>query len=543
MLSETSRCTPSTIKNPIKSQYKTPHPSIPVSVCQQVAYTEQIQKKHNLLGATRKQMQPKVPQMKLGIRCIMIVVGLIHTVASFQSIAQEQPVCEFELDSEKVLNRDADKVGIWVNSNTDRLDESYVDTLRSLKIRSIRYGWQFGLFDPKELSSLIHSPRDTKTQGYLATDSGRMIENFGPRGVEDLLQSIDAVGFAVLSTDGINYIGTEDTRIALMSRDARIEAYSNQSAEWASWANKTRFRYFEIGNENDLTGGGDQAGGVEPWKASEYAQVARRYLKEIKRTDPNAKCGINGGLLDADKSEQWFREMVATDPMLADDLDFVVAHKYEFWLDLKVWREHADWDFGRLGIDYRNTHASCFPRLPVQVTELGSWKPGENTPHYRSVLATEMLGNVRMEMAVEHVQFWPTRWASEGGVLQQNSNELSGMGLGLAAYTRFGEPTMFANQVSRSIRCFAAKGKSSASVWLINHSDREQVVNVTIKNLDIDPRSGNNLWRLESQSGDPMATDTQLRRVGSVEATQTKDELSFSVVTTPCSATIIQFGQ
>jgi hypothetical protein len=452
---------------------------------------------------------------------------------------QERTSISFELDAKNVLNQHADKVGIWVNSNVDHNDDRFIEALRNLNVRSIRYGWQFGLFDENDLSSQIHSPRDQKSQGYLASQNGRMKENFGPGGVNQMLEKIDATGFAVLSTDGINYIGKEDAAVAAMSRDARIAAYVRSSVKWASWATKNRFQFFEIGNENDMTGGKDQSGGVQPWKAPEYAQVAWRYLDEVKRVNPAAKCGINGGLLDAQKSDQWFRDIVAADPKLADDLDFIVAHKYEFWLDLKAWQAHADWDYGRLGVDYRNTIAACFPKLPVQVTELGSWKPGENTPHYRSVLATEMLGNVRMDKSVEHVQFWPTCWGNEGGVFQPTSDELSGMGLGMAAYTRFCESTMFANQVIGSVRCFAAKGDSKATLWLINHGSTPQEVNVTINDIAVDQE--NKVWRLESASGSPTANDTLLQECGSLETQETDRGLQFKIKAAPVSATIVRF--
>lgn len=478
--------------------------------------------------------------MNFGLRlCILVLAA--HSLFAGHLYSQVPDVCNFELDCTGVLNQHADQVGIWVNTNSDRLDASYIDALKRLKIRSLRYGWQFGLFDPQDLSSQIHSPRDAKAQGYLANDKGRMNENFGPEGVSRILNEIDATGFAVLNTDGINYIGNEDPRISSMNRDARIAAYAKSATEWASWAKSNRFQYFEIGNENDLTGKNDQTGGVAPWTAAEYAKVARSYLDQIKRVSPAAKCGINGGLLDVQNSKEWFAGIVAADPQLANDLDFVVAHKYEFWLEQKVWQAHADWEFGRLGTDYRQTHATYFPNLPIHVTELGSWKPGENTPHYRAVLATEMLGNIRMDMAVQHVLFWPTRWSTEGGVLQQSSNDLTGMGLGLTAYTRFAEPTMFANQVNGSIRCFASKGKTASTVWLINHSNSLQRANVLMKNSERNLTAGNALWRLESPTGTPMANDTVLREHGSVDVRQNANDARFSVDAPACSVTIIHF--
>ena len=37
---------------------------------------------------------------------------------------------------------------------------------------------------------------------------------------------------------------------------------------WSKWASGNRFRYFEIGNENDLTGSDDQSQAIKPWDAT-----------------------------------------------------------------------------------------------------------------------------------------------------------------------------------------------------------------------------------------------------------------------------------
>ena len=80
-----------------------------------------------------------------------------------------------ELDAARTLNSQADQVGIWVNTNTDRNDDALVGAIRDLKLKSIRYGWQCAILDPSDLSTQVHSPRDQGFNGYLANEkNGKM---------------------------------------------------------------------------------------------------------------------------------------------------------------------------------------------------------------------------------------------------------------------------------------------------------------------------------------------------------------------------------
>jgi hypothetical protein len=448
-----------------------------------------------------------------------------------------------ELDASRTLNAHADQVGIWVNTNTDRNDEALANVLRGLKLKSIRYGWQCGLIDRDDLSSQVHSPRDRGFNGYLANEkSGRMWENFGPEGIVDLMKKTNTVGFAVLSTDGINYIGKSDQMIAGMTRDERIEFYAKQAAQWASWAKANPFEYFEIGNENDLSGGEHTKTAIAPWDPAEYAAVARKFLTEIKRANPEAKCGINGGLLKPELNSRWFDAIAAAEPSLATDLSFLVAHRYEMWLDETNWMKHHDWDFGRLSEDFRKSHAKHFAKLPIHVTEIGPWKSGENDPHYRALLATEMLGNIRMDSAVQHVQFWPTRWSKEGGIFNAES-QLTPMGLGLATYTRFAQPNMFAVGYSGHVRYFAAKGDAGVTYWFVNHGKNATNISCRTNHVSLQQVDRNEVWSLESPTRKATASDTVLRKKNSVNALSSGHQLTFQIAVEPFSVTVVAFGE
>ena len=104
----------------------------------------------------------------------------IVALLMFSSGARAQ---EIVLDASKVLNRHADRVGIWVNTNSDHNNEALVKALRGLNVKTIRYGWQCGVLDLNDLTRQVHSPRDKNFSGYLTDGKGRMWENFGPIGV------------------------------------------------------------------------------------------------------------------------------------------------------------------------------------------------------------------------------------------------------------------------------------------------------------------------------------------------------------------------
>lgn len=469
------------------------------------------------------------------MKCFFLTSTLVLLFSYGVSMAQD-----LELDGSHELNQHADQVGIWVNTSSGTNDEAMVDALRSLKIKSIRYGWQCGVLDLQNLGSQAHSPNDKNFSGYLSDGEGRIWETFGPNDIADLMTKTAATGFAVLSTDGINYIGKSDAAVAKMSSSDRLNLYANHAANWARWAKGNPFEYFEIGNENDLSGRTHTKDAITPWTPIDYAHVARRFLTDVKRANPNAKCGINGGLHNVEFTERWFREIVEAEPSLAQELDFIVAHKYEMWLDHKTWAMHPDWDFGRVGEDFRKSHRQHFSKLPIHVTELGSWKTNENDSHYRALLATEMLGNVRMDATVQHVQFWPSHWQKEGGVFDGTDSRLTSMGLGLAAYTRFAQSMMFANGFRGNVRYFATKGHSGATFWFVNHAQTETRLNCRVSGLQ--PMTSNEVWSLESPSQVATASDTVLKLVGTAAADSANGDLIFSLTAAPLSVAIVTFS-
>lgn len=466
----------------------------------------------------------------------MLLLGLLGSAAS---CAADEPIT-ITLDASQVLNERSDQVGIWIDSRQDALSSDLITALDRLRIKSVRYGWGFALFDEQDLRTQAHSPLDPKTDGYFTDGNGRMGEKIGPGDIGRLLLKRKTPGFAVVGTDGINYAGTIDSALAAMTKEERIDLYAERAAQWARWGRDHNFTHFEIGNENDISGAGPKQGIIEPWDGAGYAEVASRYTTVIKDENPAAKCGINGGLVDDEKSRAWFRDIAESQPDLKDQIDFVVAHKYEMWLDEKTWRAHADWTFGRVQDVVRESRSKYFPDAVINVTELGSWKTGEIDHHYRAVLATEMLGNVYADSEVDHVHFWPTRWATEGGVFKPNGYELSSMGMGLALYSRFANPIMFANNSTGGVRYFASHDSDrKLSVWFINHVDVERTFLCRVQNQN--PVADGQAWHLVSPTGQTQATATTIRRGEPVRLQRQEDAAQFTVTLPPLSATVVAF--
>ncbi|MEL6895799.1 MAG: hypothetical protein AAFP90_06845 [Planctomycetota bacterium] len=460
-----------------------------------------------------------------------------------QSLLADEPV---RITTDKVLNTHADQVGIWVNTNTDPPSSKLATALRQLRIRSIRYGWQFGVVDFQDLSSQQCLPNDPSLQGYLTKD-GRMAEQFGPGNVARLLSATNTVGFAVTNTDGINYFGKSDPSVNNLSRDQRIDLFAGHAERWAKWSTKNRFEYFEIGNENDLSGEGSAAQSIGPWTPESYAEVASRYADTIKKANPNAKCGINGGLKGADQTRDWFGRIATAVPTLEQKIDFLVCHKYEMGISREAWQQNAAWEFGRVGPAFRQVHGQHFSNAKIHVTEIGPWKEGENDQHYRAVLATEMLGNVRLDSAVQFVHFWPTRWGNTGGVFQPVGYELKSMGVGLAAYTRFAQPNMCCVGVKGGVRYFAAIGEKSLVIWCINHATEERKIDCEIQSLQLQlgttdkgtEKVNCEHWSLHSPSNSLTAADTRLERQSDLTLDVTGSTPTITIPCRPISATIV----
>jgi hypothetical protein len=445
------------------------------------------------------------------------------------------------LNANDELNTHATEVGTWVNSTMDKYEPGFIEVLKELNTKSIRHGWQYTVMDKQDHNVFNLAPCDPDVQSYIGDGNGHVKETLVVDEIAQITKELDISGFGILSTDGINYTGQADKRFAGMSREQREQYFIDNAVRWAEWAKDNNFRYFEIGNENDLPGEMCNKKLGTKWTPEAYGAFAQRIAMAIKKVNPEIKCGINGGFGETPElREQWWHGIATGAPEINKSIDFIVIHKYAFEVGYETWKNNL-WDFGKIHPDNLEGIRKYFPGKPVCVTEISGFKMEEGiVAHYRGVLNCEMMGNVFSDKLVEVVHHWPTRW-EDFGALDAESNSLNALGKGLAAYTRFAKPVMTSNGVFGKVRYFMAKdpADNSLTLWLVNRDSVSTTINVAIDNFNCS--KAHEHWKLVSPDNDPMSTQNNLVRQPTIEVNIKKHKAKFAVEVNPTSVSIITF--
>jgi hypothetical protein len=307
------------------------------------------------------------------------------------------------------LNTHADQVGMWVNSNSDTNRQSYVDLMKDLNLKSIRHGWMYTVMDAITTDKFKMSPCDGSVQSYLSDGSCNLNETMKLSQVGQLAADLNVHGFAVLAMDGINYTGTSDATLTAMTKAQREQYYLDNAVRWANWAKNNNFKYFELGNENDLPGEMVDTGKGTEWTPQAYGAFAKRMAQAVKNVDPTIKCGINGGWRSTEAlRKEWWDGILAGASDINNYIDFVVIHKYEFGSYYSTWSANL-WDWGRIQSDNITAIKTNFPNKPIYITETSGYQSESGiVPHYRGVLTVEMMGNLFMDSQIEHIHNWGT---------------------------------------------------------------------------------------------------------------------------------------
>lgn len=441
------------------------------------------------------------------------------------------------------LNRYADQLGIWVNSNADVYRPEYVKKLRdNLKVKSIRHGWQYSVMDPNNSDRFLGSPCDSKIASFLLNNDCSLIEKMPMSTIAKLRGDLGAKGYLILSTDGINYTGTEDENLVNMTTAERERFYLDNARRMAVWGRDNGFRYFEVGNENDLDGAMVRWGRGKGWTGLQYGAFALRMAKVIKEVYPDAQVGINGGLRGPDMRVAWWDGILAGAPNINDYIDFVVLHRYEFGTLYPSWRDNL-WSFGLVQADVQNSIRTNFPGKPIHVTETSGFvEEGLGyTAAYRGIINVEMLGNMFTEDNIEHVQHWGTRWGNIE-VFELNSDDFASIGTAQRAYTEFMKPHMIANGITQSVRYFAATDPEDGSltIWFVNHAESEVTLNVDLTNFTGAAEFQH--WDLRTPDGDPYARNLELVKVGDQTIGANGADQRFTITVPPTGIAVAAFG-
>ena len=447
------------------------------------------------------------------------------------------------------LNRHADQLGIWVNSNADTYRPEYVRKLRDdLKVKSIRHGWQYSVMDPKNPDRFLASPCDSRISPYIVSNC--VVQETMPLSqIAKLRQDLSSKGYLVLGTDGIYYTGTEDATLKGMTTAQREDYYLDNARRMAAWGRDNGFRYFEIGNESDLPGEMvDRSRGTE-WTGKAYGAYALRMAKAILSVYPQAQIGINGGWRKTVQDRQaWWDGILAAAPTINDYIHFVVIHKYEFGQAYTTWKDNM-WSFGAVQPDNLASVAKNFPGKPIHITETSGFyneqlkdAQGVNyTGAYRGIMNVETLGNLLTTPLIEHVQHWGTRW-EDLLVFKSGSDDYNNMGFAQLSYTRFMKPHLIANNSVGTVRYFAATDPKDGSltVWLVNHAEEDVTLQLDLANFT--GSSTFEQWNLVIANGNPYSRDLKLVQSGSSKLSASGEKKRFTITVPATGVGIAAFG-
>ena len=467
------------------------------------------------------------------------------------------------------LNTHADEVGTWVNSNVDRNTPAYRSLLQGLNVKSIRHGWQYTVMDEQDPDVFYASPFEPYVavdnvvlergiQGNILRDAaGRIGESMPLSQISQLRSQLNVEGYIILSMDGILYTGDHDPLLRDKDTEWKEDYYLANARRFAEWARDNGFDYIELGNENDYTDAEMYQGGYGGlWSAADYARYAYRMAEVVKEVHPNAKLGINGGLLGKVPERQaWFRDMANAEPRLQGIVDFIVVHKYEFWPHFGNWRD-AVFAFGQIQPDIREAIASNFPGKPIHVTEVSGFGTEQLypsfSPAWRGILNLEMMGNVFSTPEIEHVQQWPTRWYDDG-MFDKDSDTYNWLGYSQKAYADHMKPHMIANGIDgekpelSELRYFVARdpADNSLTAWFINHGQTAKTITLDLVNYT--GTANYDDYALEI-AGDRngvnfgYGTEVSYRKRASKTAGSRPGGRTFSISVPPDGAAIAAFG-
>lgn len=183
-----------------------------------------------------------------------------------------------------------------------------------------------------------------------------------PMEFDEFLESGTAAGitefFYVIGIDAIQ-VEPGTWQYATLDVENAIVAAAEAQARYAK--NRGARMWFEIGNEVDLEDKPERH--LTPWSPEAYGKLVKRLSAAIKKGDPAAKVGVNGGFKE---NRVWLDVIL---PQVAQDIDFLVAHAYSP-------TGTRGMDRVRDAVDHLAIDEKIKAKWPICLTESSSYNPG-----------------------------------------------------------------------------------------------------------------------------------------------------------------------
>ncbi len=276
------------------------------------------------------------------------------------------------------------------------------------------------------------------------------------------------------------------------------------AAEWVRYANikkKLGIKYWMVGNEcwhpNNVN-----------TTAEIYARDVLDFAKAMKAVDSSITIAANGNNAD------FFRPVIQ---VAGDYIDYLTLSNYPVWDYKAKYNTYRDTLQNLLGpVDKALKAISLYAteqqkkKLRIIVAEYGPFDWKNTWPHINDMGHTianfEMTGEQLMRPEIEFSCFWNTRWTNNDSIdsevwdaLDRNSN-FNATGYSLLLWGKYLGYKMIRTTSTVHIRSFASMNDNTLFVYLLNKSDKEQIVSLDFGNKKV--KSVSEVWELVGENPD-----------------------------------------
>lgn len=405
---------------------------------------------------------------------LLTLTGLGMLFLCSSGWAQEKILVKADFSS--IGDEASQKVGLGVNHFSDAPEIG--DSLADLNVKCLRYATNgHVLFDSRTPEAFQVAVSDFNLWHVKGFSDGKRW--FGKLSFDDfiaLCRKVNAEPCMVVAVDAIVYEGSAD--------HVDPQTVLDSAVDWVRYANVTRkygVRYWEIGNENDLSGQGKAA----EWSASKYASTVVQFSKAMKAVDPTIQIGANG--MRVGNTDTWWDEVL---PIAADELDFLITHQYSWIASYDQWRVDP------YRYDYNITDAAAAIKrhglnLPILVTEISGFNPAKKQPHsaWKAFHSFEVIGQALSHREVDSIFVWTAKWfgandmSTDVNVLT-DKNELTPLGQALKIWAQTGQVSVHECPNASGTRSWAVRGDAGQNVvYVLNKAAHAAQVTVALDGL------------------------------------------------------------
>lgn len=434
---------------------------------------------------------------KQTIKLLSLSISVVILLYFCWSYNQTQVLASAQQITVDVNNVLADVANNPLGMNLNFLldNENVVEPAQEIGIGSLRYPMgeiaDYYLFDRNNPTKPKISIRDSSIWFSRFTDADGIWKNaLNFDEFVNICRSLNAEPFVVVGIDALAYTKN--------SPHATSEEVLQAAIDWVEYANitqKYQIKYWEIGNETDLSSAHVN------WTAKDYANTVVKFSQAMKKVDPSIQIGVNGMTGSA-----WWDQVM---PIVRSDVDFLVTHQYSSMHSYEQWQSNT-WKY-KYNVEIAQQAIEKYnPKIKLNITEVSAFNPA--TSHFNNIWKMlhnfEILGNILCVDQVEYLHFWISSWFTSNSYsidasIFNNNYDLMPIAYALKVWGDFLKQQMvYSTPQVDKIRSWASYDPQDHSLvlFLLNKDKYSHKVNINLDNYQANTNVQKWLLSGESQS-------------------------------------------